>query len=86
MAASYTSEKHELPESPSTPRDPSPAVGVVKDVKNADAALDFLRRESQVGTLTPEINRKLLRKIDWMIMPLMWACYFLQYLDKTLSV
>jgi len=30
-------------------------------------------------------EKKLVRKIDWMIMPLMWACYNLQYLDKVLS-
>lgn len=33
-----------------------------------------------------EEERKLLRKIDWMIVPLAWACYTLQYLDKTLSL
>ncbi|KAF2168408.1 hypothetical protein M409DRAFT_65412 [Zasmidium cellare ATCC 36951] len=60
-------------------------IGEIKDVKNADAALDFLRHEEgSVREMTPEDERKLRRKIDWMIVPLMWCCYCLQYLDKTL--
>ena len=34
--------------------------------------------------MTKEDEQKLLRKIDFMIMPLMFCCYCLQYLDKTL--
>ncbi|KAJ5212329.1 uncharacterized protein N7498_003975 [Penicillium cinerascens] len=59
------------------------------DVKNglpagkADAALEFLRDEDTA--VATEVNEKaLVRKIDWMIMPLMWAAYNLQYLDKVL--
>lgn len=49
----------------------------------ADAALEFLREDTGVAV---EVNEKaLVRKIDWMIMPLMWAAYNLQYLDKVLS-
>ncbi|OGE58608.1 hypothetical protein PENARI_c001G11152 [Penicillium arizonense] len=49
----------------------------------ADAALDFLRSEDLAEI--SEVNEKaLVRKIDWMIMPLMWAAYNLQYLDKVL--
>ncbi|KAK4504293.1 hypothetical protein PRZ48_005209 [Zasmidium cellare] len=60
-------------------------IGEIKDVKNADAALDFLRHEEGgVREMTLEDERKLRRKIDWMIVPLMWCCYCLQYLDKTL--
>jgi hypothetical protein len=65
--------------------EPEPIVGEVKDVRNADAALDFLRSEGTVRQMTPEDEKRLRRKIDWMIMPLMWCCYCLQYLDKTLS-
>jgi hypothetical protein len=53
--------------------------------KEVDEALHFLKNQHDVGTLTPEDERKLVRKIDWMIMPLMWGCYCLQYLDKTLG-
>ncbi|KAH8895591.1 allantoate permease [Thozetella sp. PMI_491] len=34
--------------------------------------------------MTPEDEKRLVRKIDLMIVPLMFGCYFLQYLDKTL--
>jgi hypothetical protein len=66
-----------------------PSQSVSVDVKNvptgkADAALEFLRDED-IAVAT-EVNEKaLVRKIDWMIMPLMWAAYNLQYLDKVLS-
>jgi hypothetical protein len=53
--------------------------------KDGDAALAFLRSE-EIVEFTPEQEKKLVRKIDWMIVPLMWSCYFLQYLDKTLSM
>lgn len=63
---------------------PEVEVGEVKDVKNADAALDFLRHEGEGVEMTAEDEKRLVRKIDWMIMPLMWCCYVAQYLDKTL--
>lgn len=60
-------------------------IGEIKDVRNADAALDFLRHEEGgVQEMTPEDEKRLRRKIDWMVVPLMWCCYCLQYLDKTL--
>ncbi|PYH98214.1 allantoate permease [Aspergillus ellipticus CBS 707.79] len=49
----------------------------------ADAALEFLRH-AEVATFSEVDERKLVRKIDWMIVPLMWAIYFLQYEDKIL--
>lgn len=52
---------------------------------DGDAALRFLKGQQIAGVLTPEDEKKLVRKIDWMIMPLMWGCYCLQYLDKTLG-
>jgi hypothetical protein len=61
-------------------------IGIVEEpAKNGDEALRFLKNAHDVGELTPEGEKKLLRKIDWMIMPLMWCCYCLQYLDKTLG-
>ena len=62
----------------------TPEVGIVKDVKNADAALDFLRHEGDARVMTKQDEKKLVRKIDFMVMPLMFCCYCLQYLDKTL--
>ncbi|TID19652.1 Major facilitator superfamily domain [Venturia nashicola] len=53
--------------------------------KDGDAALAFLRDEdTHMVSFTAEQEKALVRKIDWRIMPLMWCCYFLQYLDKTL--
>lgn len=49
-----------------------------------DAALEFLQTEG-TAVMSDLDEKKLVRKIDWMIMPLMWACYNLQYLDKVLS-
>ncbi|KAK2874938.1 hypothetical protein FQN49_001939 [Arthroderma sp. PD_2] len=49
---------------------------------DADAALTFLHEHDiDLGTID---EKALLRKIDWMIVPLMWACYNLQYVDKLL--
>jgi hypothetical protein len=70
-----------------SPQDSDIEIGTVHEtIKNGDSALDFLRTAHDVGELTPEGERRLLRKIDWMIMPLMWCCYCLQYLDKTLGI
>jgi ACS family allantoate permease-like MFS transporter len=52
--------------------------------KGADAALSLIagagaaRRE-----IDPETNKRLLRKIDLHIMPLICIVFFLQYIDKT---
>ncbi|GAB7364662.1 hypothetical protein MBLNU230_g5464t1 [Neophaeotheca triangularis] len=52
--------------------------------KDADKALDFLRGEAGEGEGEYIDEKKLVRKIDFMIMPLMFCCYLLQYLDKSL--
>lgn len=61
----------------------APARGAYKD---ADKALEFLRvnEESEEGTVVSIDEKTLVKKIDWMIVPIMFACYFLQYLDKSL--
>ncbi|TKA82225.1 hypothetical protein B0A49_00410 [Cryomyces minteri] len=61
-----------------------PEIGELRNVEDGDAALEFLRRESVYADMTPNDEKELVTKIDWMVMPLMWACYFFQYLDKTL--
>ncbi|KAF2095380.1 allantoin permease [Rhizodiscina lignyota] len=58
--------------------------GKINVVKDADEALTFLRQEGDDDAISEVDEKKLLRKIDFMIVPLMWSCYFLQYLDKTL--
>lgn len=53
--------------------------------KDGDTVLAFLPKENtHVVELTAEQEKALVRKIDRRIVPLMWCCYFLQYLDKTL--
>jgi hypothetical protein len=62
------------------------SVAVLEEAsKDGDEALRFLKSQHAVGEMTEEEEKKLIRKIDWMIMPLMWSCYCLQYLDKTLG-
>lgn len=54
------------------------------DRNDADEALKVLEGENgEIIELTPEDERKLLRKIDWHIMPLLCVVYGLNYLDKT---
>lgn len=68
----------------------SPIEEGVKSIKNTaslhdgDAALAFLQSNVAEGEAQAVDEKALVRKIDWMIMPLMFCCYFLQYLDKTL--
>ncbi|KAF8333911.1 allantoate permease [Amanita rubescens] len=51
-----------------------------------DEALQVLKSEEKNHVITEEENRRVLRKIDLHLMPLMFAIYFLQYMDKqTLS-
>jgi hypothetical protein len=52
-----------------------------------DDALRFLRDqpdEEQRIHLSPQAEKELVKKIDWMLMLLMAAMYNLQYLDKTI--
>ena len=60
--------------------------------KEADEAFAYLRdhpdadavRQEAIAILAdPIATKKLLRKIDWTIIPCMFAVYFLQFLDKT---
>ncbi|KAF2120374.1 major facilitator superfamily domain-containing protein [Lophiotrema nucula] len=51
---------------------------------DADKALEFLAVNEQGDEHTIVDEKKLVKRIDWMIVPIMFACYFLQYLDKSL--
>lgn len=64
----------------------------VASLKDADEALDFLSNHPDGATILeqgqailddPAQYKKLLRKINWTICPLLAATYFLQFLDKT---
>ncbi len=67
-------------------------VVTVLDLKDADEALAFLSNHPRAADIAIEGNailedpvelRKLVRKIDTTIAPLLAAVYFLQFLDKT---
>lgn len=60
--------------------------GKIVDSKRVDEALYFLdhNRDVNDSELPAVDEKKLMRKVDWMLMPLMFACYYLQYSDKTL--
>ena len=52
---------------------------------DVDEALLFLKQEPAIaGEVTTIDDKKLLRKIDWLLMPLTFSVYYLQYTDKTL--
>ncbi|KAF2829055.1 allantoin permease [Ophiobolus disseminans] len=70
--------------SPNSDIEVGSVVNVGEPTKGGDEALRFLKSQHAVGDLSPAEEEKLIRKIDWMVMPLMWSCYCLQYLDKTL--
>ncbi len=55
-----------------------------ENLVDVDAALEYLNNEGTT-VMTAVDEKRLVRKIDWMIIPLMWCCYNLQYLDKILS-
>lgn len=65
--------------------DDAPTDASAKRIGDGDAALAFLQAEARGGERDEVDEARLRRQIDWRIMPVMWACYTLQYLDKTLS-
>ncbi len=52
------------------------------DVKGADEAAAYATAHGI--QIDEETNKRLLRKIDWNMMPIMCILYMLQYLDKVL--
>ena len=76
----------------SSPSDVASAIrsGSVVDTKilehsgDADEAMKaFAAAEGQAIVLDEATNKRLLRKIDWNLMPIMCAVYMLNFLDKT---
>lgn len=58
-------------------------VATQQSTRDGDEALKFLQRSEQGDELSQVNETKLVRKIDFHIVPLMFAAYFLQYLDKS---
>lgn len=60
--------------------------GAGKPVANVDAAWEFLNANREVEDVhaTEAELRSLRRKIDWHIVPIMFCCYTMQFLDKVI--
>lgn len=57
---------------------------ILQHAGDADEALKaFMSHQGQVIELDEATNKRLLRKIDWNLMPVMCIVYGLNYLDKT---
>lgn len=56
----------------------------VKDVKAADQVLEYANAEAI--DVPDDVNRRILQKIDWHIMPWLCGLYVLQYIDKGVHV
>jgi hypothetical protein len=54
----------------------------IKSTPTEDASLD--RSSDVFGCIDTADEQSLYRRIDWHIMPLMFFCYLLQFLDKVL--
>ena len=73
-------------ESPTTPTSPD-RLSDTTNLSDADDALRATKDDNALSVeppdLTPATFQRLLRKIDWHIMPIMCTIYGLNYLDKT---
>ena len=54
-------------------------------ISDGDEALNFLKREEVGGEVNEVDQKKLLRKIDFMVVPLMFLCYCMQVRAEGLS-
>jgi len=85
VSASDVDEKHTLPsdvEVPSSVSSHSPQTDAKsEDGKDLDKAYIYLTHQNHGGDETVDITA-LRRKIDWRIVPIMFACYTMQFVDK----
>jgi Major Facilitator Superfamily len=67
------------------PGEPAEAAGPAHDLEGEggrDHAAELIKQTGYTVVLTPENNARVLRKIDWHILPIILGIYFLQSLDK----
>lgn len=71
---------------PSTPSTIDPATRAkLPPLQNVDEAFVYLnRQEHQDGQADAPYTASLRHRIDWRIVPIMFACYTMQFLDKVL--
>lgn len=71
----------DVEQTPSPEKHPSAAV--LKHANDADEAmLAFVGHEGEIIELDEATNKRLLRRIDWNLMPIMCAVYAMNYLDS----
>ncbi|KAL8685007.1 MAG: hypothetical protein Q9224_006020 [Gallowayella concinna] len=56
--------------------------GFVPHNQNLDQAYWYVHESSNTVEATPDELRRLRRKVDWWIVPIMFACYTMQFIDK----
>lgn len=66
----------------SEPSDMSVSIPTGGNVSDMDVALKYIKDAGQPSEKVDE--KKLVRKIDWRIVPIMFACYTMQFVDKVL--
>jgi hypothetical protein len=54
-------------------------------IGEVDAALLFLEQGDSIPPLSPAEEKRMVRKIDALVMPLLFGTYLFQYMDKSLS-
>jgi ACS family allantoate permease-like MFS transporter len=65
-------------------RNGSISKGILEHSHDADEAMKaFMSHQGQVIEIDEATNKRLLRKIDWNLMPIMCVVYGMNYLDKT---
>lgn len=58
-------------------------VGVDTKVMDNTKHLEYDETTTQGVTWTPEEEKKLVRKIDLLLLPMIWFMYILSYMDRT---
>lgn len=77
MAHNNKAEENQVEEiNPAPPQE-------VDSLLGKDKAAQFLKAQGEDIVLTPQEDKRVLRKIDWRLMPLLLTIYSLQFLDKT---
>ena len=66
----------------SEPSDMSVSIPTGGNASDMDVALKYIKDAGQPSEKVDE--KKLIRKIDWRIVPIMFACYTMQFIDKVL--
>lgn len=61
-----------------------PVGQTLHEMNDIDAAWSFLNKSHNADDVSNVDIKALRRKVDWRIVPLMFGCYTLQFLDKVI--